>query len=336
MSVGITPGHHPREAPILTRSFVDGDRSRRPAPELPGLEHRLVDIRPEGRDPVRLHIAQSGSGTPVVLLHGFPQHWYGWRKLIPLLAAEYRLICVDLRGFGWSEMPRAGYDTESLAADVLALLDALELRRAKLVGHDLGAQVGFRVCLRAPARVSHHLALNTVHPWPQRWRMLLHGWRFWYTAFLEYPVVGALVLRHWPAFTRFLLRRGVGHGHHWKRADLTEFAAAASDSAHAGQQIFWQYVLHDIPALLRKAHHEIRLEVPTLLLAGSADRVIAAGLLAGAEQHADQLEVRMISNAGHYLHEERPQLVADAARELFATEGPARGDSRALAHSKGT
>lgn len=313
---------NPGSSQIPATRTIARDGRPRPLPELAGLEHQFVEVRPEGRRSVRLHVAQAGSGEPVVLLHGFPQHWYGWRKIIPLLAGHYRLICVDLAGFGWSDMPRRGYDVETLAADILALLSTLELRQGtKLVGHDLGAQVGFRMCLRAPERISHHLALNTTHPWPMRRRMLIHAWRFWYTAFLEYPVLGPLVLRHWPAFTRYLLR-GDAAANLWKGPDavaLEEFVAAASHSAHAGQQVFWQYVLHELPGLLIEGADVPRLLVPTMLLSGSADRVIAPGLLMGAERHADQLEVRIVPTAGHFLHEEHPELVAAAARELFAT-----------------
>ena len=69
-------------------------------PEVPGVAHRYVET---GR--LRVHIAEAGSGPPVLLLHGWPQHWYAWRKLIPLLAGSYRLICPDLRGLG-GPMPR--------------------------------------------------------------------------------------------------------------------------------------------------------------------------------------------------------------------------------------
>ncbi|MEV8567864.1 alpha/beta fold hydrolase [Streptomyces sp. NPDC051322] len=79
-------------------------------PALDGAVHRWVTA-----GDVRLHIAEFGAGRPVVLLHGFPQHWYAWDRLVPLLAADHRLICVDLRGFGWSEQTRRGYDTDSAA-----------------------------------------------------------------------------------------------------------------------------------------------------------------------------------------------------------------------------
>lgn len=70
-----------------------------------------------------MHVAEAGSGEPVVLLHGFPQHWWEWRKVLPALAARYRVICPDLRGAGCTDAPRVGYARDHLLRDVIALLD---------------------------------------------------------------------------------------------------------------------------------------------------------------------------------------------------------------------
>ena len=115
----------------------------RPLPELPGVEHRFVDA-----GGVRLHVAEAGDGEPVVLLHGWPEHWWTWRHLIPGLAERYRVICPDLRGFGWSDAPRRGYEKEQFAADVAELLDSLDLHDVRLVGHDWGGVAGFILCVR--------------------------------------------------------------------------------------------------------------------------------------------------------------------------------------------
>lgn len=290
--------------------------SDRPMPPLEGAEHRWVTVRG-----AKLHIAESGSGAPVVLLHGFPQHWYAWRALVPLLADDYRLICVDLRGFGWSEQTKRGYDTDGLADDVLALLDALGLDRVTLVGHNWGAGVGFRLCRRAPERFRAFLALNMAHPWTRHRDVLPNLWRMWFTAFIEYPVLGRLVLRHWPAFTRYLLRRAVADPAGWRDADLAEFTEAAQASAHAGQAMFWQYVVRDIPAGFRGTHRRRQPAVPTLVLGGEHDPVIPPALLRGGDPHADDLTVRVVPGAGHHLHEERPELVAEVLRKLIAETG---------------
>ncbi|MEV6834549.1 alpha/beta hydrolase [Streptomyces sp. NPDC051133] len=284
----------------------------RPLPRDERAAHRWLDVRG-----TRLHLAEYGSGTPLLMLHGFPQHWYAWHKVAALLPQGYRLLCPDLRGFGWSGITARGHDMDGLAEDMLALLDALGRERVGLVGHDWGAHLGFRLCLRAPERFSAYLALNMSHPWPRHGAVLPNLWRLWYTAFVEYPVLGRAVLRHWPGFTRFLLRRQAADPAVWTRTELAEYAEAASVSAVAGQQLFWQYVLHDIPALVRGTARRQRLTVPTLLLGGERDTVVVPSLLAGAEPYADELSVRLVPGAGHYLPQERPQEVAEAVRALF-------------------
>ena len=290
----------------------------RPMPVVVGAEHRWVDVRG-----VQLHVAEVGQGRPVVLLHGLLQHWYAWRKLVPLQSGEYRLVCVDLRGFGWSEQARRGYDLASLGSDVVALLDTLGLARVDVVAHDFGAGVAFEMCLRAPHRVGNLISLNMVHPWPERRHLFLNMWRMWFTALWEYPVAGRLVLRHWPAFTRYLLRREVAHPGAWGEAELDEFVEATRCSARANQALLWQYVVHDIPALVFRARRHQRLSVPTLVLAGANDPVIPPNLLAGGDKHADHLEVRVVADGGHYLHEEHPSIVAGAVRDMLDTPSAA-------------
>ena len=87
-----------------------------------------------------------------MLVHGWPQHWWMWRHVVPLLAPHARLVMIDLRGFGWSDAPPGGYDKQTLADDVLAVLDALGLERVRLVAHDWGAWIGFLACVAAPER----------------------------------------------------------------------------------------------------------------------------------------------------------------------------------------
>ncbi len=286
----------------------------RPLPHVPGVTHRFVTVRG-----VRMHVAEAGGGDPVVLLHGFPQHWYAWRHVVPLLAGQYRLICPDWRGFGWSQAPPRGYDTASRAADILAFMDALGLRRVRLIAHDSGAHAAFRAALQAPERVSHLLAVNAAHPWLRQRQLLPHLWRFWYTAFFEYPRTGRLVLRHWPGLTQFLLRRGAAGPAAWRPGEVEEFVMASRQpgSARAGEALHWQFVLHDIPGIVLHRYRGLRLTVPTVILAGAEDWMLPPRMLGGGERHADSIQLRVVPGAGHFLPDERPAVVAEAARELF-------------------
>src|SRR3954465_11116820 len=166
-------------------------------PAVPGasVAHRRVAL-PGGPT---LHVAEAGDGPPLVLLHGWPQHWWAWRRGLSALAEERRVLCPDLRGLGWSDAPPGAYAKEQWAADVVALLDALGLDRVDLAGHDWGGLVALLAALRAPARVRTAPALSILHAWPrppapsQRALVPLA-----YQLPLATPVAGAQLLRRLP------------------------------------------------------------------------------------------------------------------------------------------
>ena len=127
MFPGVSVGHHHRHDTPGTR-----------LPDVAGVTHRWVDVAG-----LSVHVAEAGAGPPLLLLHAWPQHWFCWRRVVPLLSDRYRLIMPDLRGHGWSGAPRRGYEKEQLATDLLTLLDTLELDKVGLVGHDWGGWTGF-------------------------------------------------------------------------------------------------------------------------------------------------------------------------------------------------
>lgn len=144
---------------------------------------------------LRLHVVQAGplDGPPVVLLHGFPEFWYGWRRQIPTLAqAGYRVIVPDQRGYNQSDKPLgvAQYAVHHLAADVIGLLDALGQKQVYLAGHDWGAAVAWETALRYPERVARLAILNVPHPDVMTRYLLIdarQALRSWYIFFFQIP-----------------------------------------------------------------------------------------------------------------------------------------------------
>ncbi|MFF8909728.1 alpha/beta fold hydrolase [Streptomyces olivaceoviridis] len=140
---------------------------------MPGFDH----VRLPGADGVELAAAVGGSGSPVVLLHGFPQTHLMWRHVAERLAGEHTVICPDLRGYGASDKPAATgpevYSKRAMAADVVALAAALGHERFALVGHDRGALVAFRAGLDHPETLTH-LGILDVVPTLDMWNVL-HG-----------------------------------------------------------------------------------------------------------------------------------------------------------------
>jgi pimeloyl-ACP methyl ester carboxylesterase len=287
-------------------------------PELDGVTHSYVNVAG-----TRLHVAEAGEGPPVVLLHGWPQHWWVWRKVIPELARERRVICPDLRGFGWSDAPAGRYEMQGFATDTLALLDELEIDKVELIGHDWGGYTGFLLCLDAPERINHYLALGVVHPWfepPKPSPQMLN--RTAYQFLLASPGLGAAVLRHVPGFVKLVHKRGSHPDMHWTEEELDCFAQSfrSRDHALASSHLYRSFLLRELPRLKKGHYRSQRSSVPIRLLAGDADPVIRADMLAGFEPYADEMSVETVERCGHFVAEEKPELVIERARELF---GPA-------------
>jgi len=288
-----------------------GSAGALPMPHVADVTHRMVQARG-----MNFHVASAGSGPPVVMLHGFPLHWYGWARQLPLLADDHHVVCPDLRGFGWSDAPATGYDTDTRVADVLALLDELGLQRVHLVGHEWGAWLGFHLCLRAPERFASLLAINVSHPWPRHRHAITQAWRYWYTAPLEVPGVGPWVLREHPRLVRYVLRRGAGRVPIWSDDEIEQFVASSKEPsrAGAGAALHRAIARHDIPALALGRFRTARLHVPTTVLAGSGDFALSPKVLGDGARNAPDMTVKVVAG-GHFLPAERPQLVADLIRD---------------------
>jgi pimeloyl-ACP methyl ester carboxylesterase len=294
---------------------VSAPRASEP-PEVEGVAHRWVRARG-----LEFHVAEAGEGDDVVLcLHGWPQHWYEWRHLMPALAtAGHRVLAIDLRGFGWSEAPPRGYEKENMADDVLAVLDELGLERVKLVGHDWGGWIGFLLALKAPRRFERYLSLNIVHPWVTVRQMAPHLWRFWYQWMILSPGIGFALHRS----GRFIPKVLVG-GSSVKEAWDDETIHAFSDSftrpeyARAGVQVYRVFNLREVRRIMRGRYDDTRLTVPTLLLFGEDDFALKPDLLDGYQGHADDMRVELVPGCGHFIADERPELVADRAVEFLA------------------
>jgi pimeloyl-ACP methyl ester carboxylesterase len=284
-------------------------------PEIDGVSHHRVRARG-----IEFHYAEAGSGDDVVLcLHGWPQHWYEWRHLMPALADRHRVIALDLRGFGWSEAPADGYEKENLADDVLAVLDELGIERVKLVGHDWGGWIGFLLCLKAPQRFDRYLSLNILPPWTSIRQMAPHLWRFWYQWLILSPGVGYRLHRS-GQFVPKVLVGGSVRKEAWDQATLHAFSDTFTEPerARAAVQMYRVFNLREAPEMARGRYAHSRLTVPTKLLFGTGDQALNHNILAGSEHHAEDMTIEKVEDCGHFIVDERPDLVAERAREFFA------------------
>jgi pimeloyl-ACP methyl ester carboxylesterase len=276
----------------------------RPFPPCDRTRHEFHDVATG----LRMHVALAGpeDGAPVLLLHGWPQHWWCWRGVIPALAeAGYRVIAPDLRGAGWTDVPAGGYDKEQFASDVLALLDALGVERCAFLGHDWGAWTGQLMALREPGRFSRMVLCNIPPVWPPRDRIAAarNVWR------LSYQLVG--LPRLGPAFqgSRGMNRvyEGIPPEHRGPFRDAFKEPARAV----AGSKYYATFVARELPALLRDRYAGQRLRPPLLVLHGTADPVIRPFQVEAFRQHADDVEIEWVHGSGHFVVDERPELIAE-------------------------
>jgi pimeloyl-ACP methyl ester carboxylesterase len=283
-------------------------------PEIPGVAHRYVDA-----GGLRVHLAEAGEGEPVLLLHGWPQHHYMWRRVIQRLAQRYRLLAPDLRGFGWTQAPGNGYDGETFARDQVALLDALEIDRARVIGHDWGGWAAFLLGLRHPDRIERMVVLNVPHPWPRpSFRGVAQLPRSWYAAINAAPGLGPLVHRH-PVMPRTILRFGAARGT-FTPEEIAIYTDRFREPARArGMSKLYRYYHRVFVKTVRGEFRSDRLTVPTLLLFGKRDRGIDYRLIEqDVGDRADDLRVELVPDAGHFIVDERPELVSERAEDFLA------------------
>jgi pimeloyl-ACP methyl ester carboxylesterase len=278
-------------------------------PELDGVEHSFHDL-PTG---VRVHLASAGppDAPPVLALHGWPQHWWSWRDVIAELAGEFRLLCPDLRGLGWSGSPGDDdYRKQRMADDQIALLDVLGIDRVRLVGHDWGGWAALLAALGAPERVSSLLALSIGHPWVGRRTAARHGWLMAYQLPLSAPYLGERLVRD-GRYPRGMLHNGRRDGRRWSAGEEEMYLGALQDpaAARASSKIYRDFLTRELPASAAGAFRGRRFAMPARLLIGSREpfRPLTAGWPG---------ELDIVEGAGHFLPEEAPQAVADRIRAM--------------------
>ena len=264
-------------------------------PHVADVEHEFVDA-----GGLRTHVALGGEGPPVLLLHGWPQHWYLWRDVIPLVAPHARVIAPDFRGFGWTDAPRAGYEKDQLKRDILALLDELGVEEVSIAGHDWGGFVGFLLALERPERVKSFLALNVIPPWraPDR-SALRDAWRLAYMPLLALPRLGRQV-------GRAVARRGLSDS----GLDPAEVDAFVSRLGPVTERLYGSF-LRELPALFRGRYSAADLRVPSKLVFGVRDPVLTTRAAKAAAAQSDSLDLELVPDAGHFVVDQRPELVAD-------------------------
>ncbi len=269
---------------------------------------------------VALHMVEAGpaDGPLVVLLHGFPEFWWGWRRQIPALAgAGLRVLAPDQRGYGLSDKPIgvAAYNLDVLAQDVVGLIESSGRASARLVGHDWGGLVAWWVATRHPELVERLVVLNAPHPavigayarsHPSQAR------KSSYVGFFQLPWLPEWALRRngYAALRRALRassRRGT-----FSDGDLAAYERAWREPGALTGMLNWYRALPRRPRVA-----DARVAAPTLLIWGERDRVLERGL--GEASLALCAAGRAVwLDASHWVHLEEAEAVNRAMTEFLA------------------
>lgn len=283
-----------------------------------GIRHETATV-----NGTRLHYVTAGNhGTPVILVHGFPETWWAFHKLIPLLAADHRVYAVDLRGFGDSDVADASYSGAVAAEDLHALIEHLSLGSMHVVGQDVSGGVVYRLAATHPDDVISLTAIESglAGFGAERLADVTHG-GVWYIGALAAPgVAGLLFEKQARAFIGEYLYPfyGVSPAAVGPE-DVTEFARSyGRPGGFSGAVGLYRGMItegHELRTLAQNA--PLRMPVTTIGTRGGGFTHAAFSGVTTQEVIAIQLD-----DVGHYVAQEAPQLLADTLIEAFATNTP--------------
>jgi epoxide hydrolase 4 len=276
----------------------------------------------------RLHYVEAGEGPLIVLLHGFPEFWYGWRQQIkPLAAAGFRVVAPDMRGYNLSSRPIgvAAYSSDHLAADIRDLIQERGAKSALLVGHDWGGSVAWATAMNHPEVVDRLAILNAAHP--RRLSQGLHHpsqlKKSWYFFFFQPPGLPEQFVRagNWRFFRHFLHDARPGS---FTQQDIDRYIEAWSQPGAATAMLnYYRFSVRQPPKRAAAQLHPV--QAPTLVIWGQRDRYLGPDLAEPDRADVPNLDsVERLPNASHWVHHDEPERVTQLLTSFFAPAMPAK------------
>ena len=259
---------------------------------------------------VRLHWVEAGSGPPVLLLHGFPEFWWEWRRQIqPLADAGFRVIAPDLRGYNLSDKPRgvSAYRIETLVADVEGLIRQTGAQRAHVVGHDWGGLVAWWLAMLSPESVDRLAILNAPHPaaFRREIRKPDQALRSWYAAAFQVPVLPELAIRR----NDFAVLEGIFRASSVRPGAFTDDDIRRYKEAAGRPGALTAMLNYYRAAARRPGPPTRRIDHPTLLIWGERDQALSIRNTHGLEEWVPNLRIARIAEASHWVAAEYPDRV---------------------------
>ena len=255
---------------------------------------------------IALNVAFAGpkDGEKLILLHGFPEYWYGWRNQIDFLVeAGYRLIMPDQRGYNKSDKPKGvrNYGIARLGEDILQLMDHCELREATIIAHDWGAIISWWLSLTQPDRIKRQVVMNVPHPVVMQ-RFLLSNWqqmrKSWYVFFFQLPWLPEFGFKQQNGHTMSKKLRKTGLPNTFSDDDLEKYRTAWEQPGAVTAMINWyRGTLWAKP----KTPKNQTIDVPTLLLWGMKDIALSHHMAQPSIDLCSQGELQFFENATHWV-----------------------------------
>ena len=284
------------------------------------LDSILVPFEARNGD-VRIRGVSAGEGPVVVLLHGFPEFWYGWRHQLPALAAAgYRAVAPDLRGYGLSDKPTSlrAYAGQELTGDVAAVIRACGVDSATVVGHDWGGAIAWLTAMSHADVVDRLVILNAPHPavFAAALRSPGQALRSSYMGFFNVPIVPELALRAGRfALLRWALTAATVNPTSFTEEDLDRYVEAWSEPGALttmlalyramGRTMARQLPTRRVPTRGR------RIDAPTMVIWGTRDPVLPPSLADPGRDRVPDLRLHLVETSGHFVAAEAPDTVND-------------------------
>jgi pimeloyl-ACP methyl ester carboxylesterase len=280
-------------------------------PPAPGFRHRFIET-----PGLTTHVATIGEGEPVVMLHGFPQHWWQWRAVGAALAHRYQVICPDLRGAGWTRASSPGMGRLTQTDDLLAVMDALGLERIRLVAHDLGALTAVHLAYAQPERLRAMAVLSVPPP------------------FMRMSTAMLPAMRHIPPFLFHRRGRSIAHVFEppYVATPMTPETIAAylapqqrPEIDGATNEIYRWLVFSEMPRVAAGTYRKERLRVPSLYAFGTEDRPLTPEFVrtqcGDTTRYADHVEFAEVPGAAHFMTDDNPSVVQELLLDFFERMG---------------
>jgi pimeloyl-ACP methyl ester carboxylesterase len=263
---------------------------------------------------VKLHYLTAGSGTPLILLHGYAETSRMWQPIIPALAERFTVIAPDLPCIGDSDIPASGLDMKSAAIRIHDLAKSLGVEKAEVVGHDIGLMVAYAYAAQFPSEVTKLVLMDAFLPGVAGWEAIYNLPSIWHFRF-NGPTPEALVQgRERTYFTYFWNDLAADKTRSLPEADREAYIAAYSRPGrmHAG----WQYFVSFLQAAKDFAElAKTRLTIPVLTIGG--DKSLGEPLGQQARSIADDVTVIVLKNTGHWILEESPKETTEALQKFL-------------------